>query len=99
MYWSPFSNQGECGSRKRKDSAGRLDFQNALLKEMIDELNRYVETPIVIGDPELKEVSISLFFKIKDRKDFLSTLEKVIPVTSGLTPDGRIVISRKMLSS
>jgi len=71
---------------------GRLDFQNAPLSEVIGELNRYVETPMVIGDPDLGDMTISLFFKIKDRKDFLNTLEKVIPITYRATSDGRIII-------
>ena len=78
---------------------GRLDFQNASLIEVIDELNQYLETPIVIGDPDLGDITISLFFKIKDRRDFLNTLEKVIPIASRTTADGRIIIARKKVSS
>ena len=77
---------------------GRLDFQDASLTEVIDELNRYLETPMVIGDPALADVTISLFFKIKDRKDFLNTLEKVIPIASRTTADGRIIIYGKEMS-
>jgi len=77
---------------------GRLDFQNAPLSEVIGELNRYVETPMVIGDPDLGDMTISLFFKIKDRRDFLNTLEKVIPIVSRTTADGRIMIYGKEMS-
>lgn len=77
---------------------GRLDFQDAPLTEVVDELNRYIETPMVIGDPDLGDMTISLFFKIKDRKDFLNTLEKVIPTTSRTTADGRIIIYGKEMS-
>jgi transmembrane sensor len=77
---------------------GRLDFQETSLTEVVDELNRYLEIPMVIGDPDLGDMTISLFFKIKDRKDFLNTLEKVIPIASRTTADGRIIIYGKEMS-
>jgi transmembrane sensor len=42
---------------------GRLDFQDTSLTEVIAELNRYIETPMVIDDPDLGDMTIVCFSK------------------------------------
>ncbi|MBW2369051.1 MAG: hypothetical protein JRH15_14325 [Deltaproteobacteria bacterium] len=74
---------------------GRLIFQSTPLMDVIDEVNRYIENKIVIGDQSLEDVTKSLDFKIKDRNEFISTLDIVIPIVSQRTSDGQVVIFRR----
>ncbi|MBW2366404.1 MAG: FecR domain-containing protein [Deltaproteobacteria bacterium] len=74
---------------------GRLDFEDMLLPDVIDELNRYLTQKFVIVDERLTDVTISLYFKISNQKDFIHTLAKVLPITYHITADGRVEISKK----
>jgi len=74
---------------------GRLDFQDTPLLDVIKELNRYLENKIVLGDARLKDIRINVYFKIKNRKDFISTLKLVIPMTSYTNLNGQTVLTQR----
>ena len=74
---------------------GRLNFQNKPLFDVIEELNRYVDNKIIIGDETLKNININVYFKIKNRKDFVTTLAKAFPAISHTVSNGRIVLVKK----
>ena len=71
---------------------GRLIFHDTPLGEVIDEINRYLENRIVIGDYRLKQLPVSIIFQIRDREYFLSALKKSLPITSKKTFDNQTVI-------
>lgn len=71
---------------------GRLIFRDTPLEEVIDEINRYLENKIVIGDYRLKQLPVSIIFQIRDREFFLSAIEKALPITSKRTFDNQTVI-------
>ncbi|MBW2366354.1 MAG: FecR domain-containing protein [Deltaproteobacteria bacterium] len=60
---------------------GKLCFRDASLPEVIEEINRYLDDKIVIGDQRLKNLEISMVFKLSDRKHFLNALEETVPIT------------------
>ena len=74
---------------------GRLYFQRAPLSEIIDEINRYLENKIVIGDDRLKDIRISLNFDIKHRSSFLNALKDTIPSASHINSDGQTEITKR----
>jgi len=74
---------------------GRLNFQNKPLSDVIEELNRYVDRKITIGDNSLKNINVNVYFKIKNRKDFITTLSRAFPVISHTVSNGKIVLVKK----
>ncbi|MBW2366560.1 MAG: FecR domain-containing protein [Deltaproteobacteria bacterium] len=75
--------------------SGRLLFKKAPLNEIIDEINRYLTQKISIGDESLEDIEITINFDVNSGKHFIPALEKLIPVTSDVTTDGRIVITKR----
>ena len=73
---------------------GRLNFQNRPLPEVIEALNRYLINKIIVDD-DLKDLNVSVYFEIKNRKEFVATLEKAFPVASRIAPNGQIVLFRR----
>jgi len=71
---------------------GRFYFKNKPLAEVILELNRYLETKIVIGDKRLNNILITINFNISARKYFLETLQKSVPIETLRNNDGQIII-------
>jgi len=75
---------------------GRLIFGKQPLADVIDEINRYMEREITIGDDSIKDIQVSMVFNVRDRKFFLPTLEGAIPyLASKQSPDGRSILIRK----
>lgn len=76
--------------------SGRLIFRGAPFEDVVNEINRYLESKIVIHDDHLKQLSTSFIFNIRDRRFFLSILEQTMPIISKKTSDGKIIIKRKI---
>jgi transmembrane sensor len=74
---------------------GRLYFSKALLPDVICEVNRYLKKKIVIGDPRLDTVEISMNFDIEHCKYFLSTLHDGVPIDYYTNPYDQIVIKKR----
>jgi len=74
---------------------GRLYFQRTPFIEVLDEVNRYMDNKIVLGDSRLANITLSMNFDMKHQKSFLATLEKVLPIKSQTTSDGKIMIFQK----
>ncbi|MBW2367825.1 MAG: FecR domain-containing protein [Deltaproteobacteria bacterium] len=74
---------------------GKLKFHRSPLVDLIDEINRYLDNKIIIGDQSLKDITISMNFDIKHRKNFLVALKSVLPIKSRYTADSRIIILKK----
>ena len=71
---------------------GRLKFINKALSEVVEELNRYLTKNIIIGDDGLKDIKINAYFKIKNREEFVTTLESVYPIAHRSFSDGTVVL-------
>ena len=75
---------------------GRLFFDKRPLVDVIDEINRYLEQKIIIGEEGIKDVPVSMIFNVRDHKFFLLTLERAIPLlASEQASNGRIILIRK----
>jgi len=74
---------------------GRLDFRNKPLLEVIEELNRYVENRIIIGDARLNDINVDVYFRLKNRKDFISTLKLALPIASHVNSKGQTILTKK----
>jgi transmembrane sensor len=71
---------------------GRLKFSNKALSEVVEELNRYLTKNIIIGDDGLNDIKINAYFKIKNREEFVATLESVYPIAHRSFSDGTVVL-------
>ncbi|NNF99435.1 MAG: DUF4880 domain-containing protein [Desulfobacteraceae bacterium] len=71
---------------------GRLYFRNAALEDVVDEINRYLDRKLVLGDELLRDLRISIIFNIKDRNHFVTTLEKTIPIIAQYTSNNKITL-------
>ena len=75
---------------------GRLFFDRQPLADVIDQINRYMEQQITIGDDSIKAIEVSMVFNIRDRKFFLPTLEGAIPhLSSKQSADGSTILVRR----
>lgn len=59
---------------------GKLYFSGTPLSDVIEEVNRYFDVEILIGDKRLNDIRISTVFKLSDLKYFITTLEEAVPV-------------------
>ena len=75
--------------------SGKLDFEGIPFAEAVDEMNRYLEAKLVIGDNQLKDIRISMIFNVSDSKFFLDTLKKTLPVRSETLLNGQILLLKK----
>jgi transmembrane sensor len=60
---------------------GRLRFKATPLVDVVSRLNRYLETPLRISDPELNNLKLSGDFRISNLKDLPELLPRLLPVT------------------
>ena len=74
---------------------GRLYFYMTPLSDVIDEVNRYLDLKVMIGDPSLNEAPISLNFDIKQRDLFLPTLVSAMAITVKKTDNGHYILYQK----
>ncbi len=75
--------------------AGKLNFEDGILNDVVKEVNRYLTDKLVIGDSRLKNHRISLHFNITDSAYFLSTLEKTLPIRTETLATGEILLLNK----
>jgi transmembrane sensor len=72
---------------------GKLVFDDATLAEVVREVMRYRERPILIPDTRIAQLRLSSIFNINDTDALLSALPKILPVRVIAQPDGSTVIS------
>ncbi len=74
--------------------SGKVNFSDASLVEVLEEMNRYSRIPFVIGDEALNAHRLSGVFRIDDIETLLKGLEYAVPVT--ITRQGdRIVLTAR----
>ncbi|MBW2368228.1 MAG: FecR domain-containing protein [Deltaproteobacteria bacterium] len=74
---------------------GRLLFRDTPFEDVVEEINRYLDNNIVIGDDHLRQLPINIIFNIRDRRDFLVALEQVLPINLKKTANGKVIIIQK----
>lgn len=73
---------------------GQLIFKNAELKQVIEEISRYIPDRIIIDDPDLSDVRISGRFEIGDTDALLEAIEMSFNIQADHIEDQVIHLSR-----
>jgi transmembrane sensor len=74
--------------------AQRIVFSNVALAAALTDYNRYIKTPIVLGDPNLGAKHINGVFRMGDERAFLDALEQGLHLTATATPTGTVLQPR-----
>jgi transmembrane sensor len=72
----------------------RIIFNDTSLADALAEYNRYITTPIVLGDSELGSRRINGVFRIGEEDAFLHALEQALPVKA-TRRDSEVVLQRR----
>lgn len=72
---------------------GRLVFRQAALRDVVREINRYSETPIIIGDPSIEQLEINGVFATDRIPDLVTALTRAGPVRVERRADGAQVLT------
>lgn len=71
----------------------RLEFSDTPLTQAVEEFNRYSDTRVVVGTPDLQTVRVSGVFRIGDTDGFLFSLEQALGVQT-LDAAGEVTLVR-----
>jgi transmembrane sensor len=74
---------------------GKLDVDGQRLRDVVDEVNRYIDRPILISDSEIGELPVSGVFDPRRPDNFLDALVQIRPITIERAPDGTRRITRR----
>ncbi len=73
---------------------GQLVFDATPLSIVVERMNRYGRTPLVIVDPEITDLAVSGTFRAGDAQELLSALELGWSVAGQTRPDGALELRR-----
>ncbi|MCF3481006.1 DUF4880 domain-containing protein [Stenotrophomonas maltophilia] len=73
---------------------GQLVFDATPLSIVVERMNRYGRTPLVIADPEIASLAVSGTFRAGDAQELLSALELGWSVAGQARPDGALELRR-----
>lgn len=73
---------------------GQLVFDATPLSIVVERMNRYGHTPLVIADPEIASLAVSGTFRAGDAQELLSALELGWSVAGQTRPDGALELRR-----
>jgi transmembrane sensor len=71
--------------------SGRLVYDNAALRDIVADTNRYTRTRIVIADPQLEMLRVTTSFRMSQIDGMVETLQAVLPLVAERRADGQIV--------
>jgi len=71
---------------------GRIRFDAAPLGEVVEQLNRYQETPLRIADPRLNDLKLSGTFRIANLQSLPQLLPRMLPVSLEHAEDGTLLL-------
>lgn len=80
-------------SRELAWRSGFLDFQDAPLRQVVSEMQRYTDQEIVIADPELADMRFGGVFRIGQTDAFFEALELSFGVDVEHAEDGRLILT------
>jgi transmembrane sensor len=74
---------------------GRMILDNALLGDVISDLNRYGGVQIVLADPKLAEIRVSGVFHTGRPEDFVKSITAAFPIQVARRDAGTILLSSR----
>ncbi|WP_165837093.1 FecR family protein [Phenylobacterium hankyongense] len=80
-------------------TSGRLEYRNASLRSVIDDVNRYATTPIVMADADLANLQYTGTVQLQAADTWVLGLPVAFPLTVELSNDGQFVLRRKTPAS
>lgn len=72
--------------------SGRLLYDNAELREVIADTNRYARSRIVIADAQLESLRVTTSFRTSQVEGMIETLQATLPLVAERGADGSIVL-------
>ncbi len=72
--------------------SGRLVYDDAELRDVIADTNRYARTRIVIADAQLEELRVTTSFRTSQVEGMIETLQATLPLVAERGADGGIVL-------
>lgn len=76
-------------------TSGMVVYDDQPLEQVLNELSRYTDTKILIGDPSLKEVHVAGYFKAGDVDALLFALSENFNISWSRPEDNLIVLNSK----
>ncbi|WP_395943867.1 FecR family protein [Brevundimonas sp.] len=70
----------------------RLVFHDASLAQVLDEVGRYVDTPMVLADPALGRVRVTAVLPLTGEAPLLERMQALLPISVERTADGRALV-------
>lgn len=75
--------------------SGIIEFAGEPLAEAVDEMNRYTEHPIRIGDPSIAGLRVSGVFRTGEPELFARMVSEVVPVAVERGPNGTTILKER----
>jgi transmembrane sensor len=72
--------------------SGRLVYDNAALRDIVADANRYTRTRIVVADPQLETLRVTTSFRTSQIDGMVETLQAALPLVAERRPTGDIVL-------
>lgn len=72
---------------------GQIVFENTPLKQVVQEMNRYSPSAILLSDSRLGQIRIAGVFSIDNPQSFLDLLPEIAPVRILVRPNGGSIIT------
>lgn len=75
---------------------GQLMYEDVLLHDLLEDLNRYLPKKMVLSEPDLDKLMllrITGTLTLDDQQGMLDTLKKIVPIRSTAVSDNLIIIS------
>ena len=80
-------------------TSGRLEYRNASLRSVIDDVNRYATRPIIIADADLANLPYTGTVQLQSADTWVLGLPLAFPLTVELDNQGQFVLRRKIPAS
>ncbi|HKS55841.1 MAG TPA: FecR domain-containing protein [Steroidobacteraceae bacterium] len=71
---------------------GRLFYDNATLRDIVADANRYTRTRIVVADPQLEDLRLTTSFRTSQVDGMVETLQAALPLVAERQASGEIVL-------
>jgi transmembrane sensor len=72
--------------------SGRLVYDNAALRDIVADANRYTHTRIVVADPQLEDLRLTTSFRTSQVDGMVETLRAALPLVAERQANGEIVL-------
>jgi transmembrane sensor len=72
--------------------AGRLVYDNAALRDIVADANRYTHSRIVVADPQLETLRVTSSFRTSQVEGMIETLQAALPLVAERQANGDILL-------